>query len=419
MLGLVIFTLGLVSVSAGGGRETTREDGPTNLRWTMWVSTETEQQQWEELARDFEETADNVTLSIDSTGWNAYWTRLQTQIASRTQADIIAMQSLRAYGFYSLGGFLPLDDFIANDPELDLSDFDEAMIDALTYDGQIYGLPYDSGPAVLYYNMDLFDDAGLQYPDESWTWDEFLQAARALSGNGNHGYAVNDSLDGLVYFIWGMGGDYFNSETGNYDFTQDATADAFQFVSDLFHVHQVARPLTEFANPFFQVEQFLGGSVGMFIEGPWQATTLRAAEFRWGMAPVPEGPAGRYTPVAGSGFSISSETENPAAAWEALRSITSTESLTKLAEWGRGLPARASAVQGFFDGQEAVEGLEWVVDSVDFGRAYTGHNNWQEVQSIVQDEVQALLLDSSITGEDVARRITTRIQSIAPNVETF
>lgn len=419
ILAIVMLFGGLSTVFAGGGAEATREDEPADLRWTMWVSTDEEQRQWEELATDFERSTENTTLSIDSTGWNAYWTRLQTQIASRTQADIIAMQSLRAFAFYSLGGFLPLDDFIANDPDLNLEDFDPAMIEALSHDGQIFGLPYDSGPAVLYFNMDLFDSAGIPYPDETWDWDDFLDAAIALTGNGNHGLAVNDSLDGLVYFIWGMGGDYFDTTTGNYDFTQRETAEAFQFVSDLFHEHQVARPLTEFANPFFQVEQFIGGSVGMFIEGPWQATTLRAADFRWGMAPVPEGPAGRYTPVAGSGFSISSDSQNPEAAWLALRSITSTESLTKLAEWGRGLPARESAVTGFFRGQEAVEGLNWVVDSVDFGRAYVGYNNWQEIQSVVQDEVQALLLDSELTGEDLTRRITTRIRSIAPNVETF
>lgn len=414
---LLSLVLTLPLVAGGGGQSQT--DQRTRLRWTMWVSTDTEQQQWQEIANDFGRAHSNAELSIDSTGWVAYWTRLQTQLASRTQADVIAMQSLRAYGFYSLGGFLPLDDFIANDPSFDISDFDPAMIEALSFNGQIYGLPYDSGPAVLYFNKDLFDAAGLTYPDESWDFNDFLSAKKALTGNGNHGIAINDSLDGLVYFLWALGGDYYNGSTGRYDFTQPETARAFQYVSDLFHVHNVARPITEFGNPFFQVEQFIGGTVGMFIEGPWQITTLGAADFRWGIASVPRGPAGRFTPVAGSGFSISSETRNPQVAWEALKSITSTASLTKLAEWGRGLPARQSAIPGFFRGQQSITGINWVADSSDFGRAYLGHNNWQEVQSAVQDEIQALLLDPRINGNDLVRRITNRIRSIASNVQPF
>ena len=86
----------------------------------------------------------------------------------------------------------------------------------------------------------------------------------------------------------------------------------------------------------------------MHVDGPWQFINIREnSDFEWDVAPLPAGPAGSVTWAAGSGFGISNTTENPGAAWSALKTITSTRSLEKLVEAGRGYPARESAVSTF------------------------------------------------------------------------
>ena len=56
--------------------------------------------------------------------------------------------------------------------------------------GDVYGLPYDFGPYIIYYNKDLFDKHGVEYPTSSMTWDEFLEKCRALTGDGDYGFAT-------------------------------------------------------------------------------------------------------------------------------------------------------------------------------------------------------------------------------------
>ena len=91
---------------------------------------------------------------------------------------------------------------------------------------------------------------------------------------------------------------------------------------------KIAAPVTDLANPSFAVEEFFGGKIGMHVDGPWQFINIgENSDFEWDVAPMPAGPAGSVTWAAGSGFGISNTTENPAAAWTALKTITSTASL--------------------------------------------------------------------------------------------
>lgn len=410
----IILLIAFVSTAAfaGGGSEQAATDDEVVLTWGMWAATETEEQQWQELADDVNRAHPNIRVELETTGWGPYWTRLQTQLASGTQPDIIAMQSLRAYGFYSLGGFQPLTSFIDNDPDMDMDDFDPYMIEALSQGGEVYGLPYDAGPRVLFYNIDLFEEYGVDPPDGDTTWDEWVEIAAALTRDGNHGFSAVSTIDQALAWMAGAGGYYYDTDAEMYDLTASGTLEGLQFFADLVNVHQVMRPIDDPGNPNFSREQFYTGTVGMVDEGPWQATNIRAnADFRVGMAPLPIGPAGRRTPIAGSGFAMSAETAHPEEAYLAIKTITSSESLSKLAEWGRGFPARNSAVPSFYEGQEAMEGLEWIEQSLEYSFAQLGPQNYQEFQNIFAEELERLMLGLEEDAEPILREITRRAAS--------
>ena len=86
--------------------------------------------------------------------------------------------------------------------------------------------------------------------------------------------------------------------------------------------------MTDFADPVAGFNRFLGGKVAMHTNGPWQIVNVRAnAKFGWDVAPIPAGPAGSVGWAAGSGFGVSSATENADAAFKAISVITSKESI--------------------------------------------------------------------------------------------
>ena len=413
---LTLFVTGLAF--SGGQAEETTADDEVVLTWSMWAATDTEEEQWQELADDVNREHPNIRVELETTGWSAYWTRLTTQLASRTQPDIIAMQSLRALGFYSLGGFQPLTPFIENDPDIDMDDFDDGMIEALSHEGEVLGLPYDAGPLIMFYNVELFEEHGIDPPGADTTWSDFVEIAAELTDGDSYGYATTAVLDKMLPFIASAGGNYWDVDAGRYDLTHPGVEEGLQYVTDLMNEHEVIRPIDEPGNPNFSREQFYTGTIGMIIEGPWQATNIRAnADFEVGMAPIPAGPEGRRTPVAGSGFAMSADTEHPEEAYLAIRTITSSESLSKLAEWGRGFPARDSAVDAYYEGQDEIRGLEWIEGSLENSFAQLGPPEYQEFQNIFNEELEALLFGQTTDARQVLEEITRRVSAnieIAP-----
>jgi len=195
---------------AGGAKENPKA-GPVALRWMMQAGTPTEVEQWKELAADVTKKYPNITVTLETTDFSSYWTKLPAEIASGTTADILYMQSLRTKGFAEKAA-RPMNDYINADKELDYKDFVEAIMNGLSVDGKIYGLPYDIGPYMLFYNADLFDRYGVPYPDDKMDWRGFLDRARKLTRNGNYGYAISTHFDRSIPFIWGNGGGILRQE---------------------------------------------------------------------------------------------------------------------------------------------------------------------------------------------------------------
>lgn len=411
---MVVLLFGVVAGVAfsAGQQEGGEGDETVTLTWGMWSATDTETAQWQELADDVTARYPNIEVQLETTGWTAYWARLQTQLASNTQPDVNGMQSLRAYGYYSLGGFQPLTPYIDADDDIEMTDYDPYMIEALSYSGEVYGLPYDAGPRVMFYNIDLFEKYDIDPPDGTTTWEDWAEIAAALTNGNDYGFSGIATIDASLSWIASAGGKYFDTETEQYDLTDPGTEEGLQFYADLMNEYEVMKPIDDPGNDNYAREQFYTGTIGMINDGPWQATNIRAnTDFRVGMGPLPIGPEGRKTPIAGSGFAMSAETDYPDEAYLVIKTITSSESLSKLAEWGRGFPARNSAIESFYVGQEAMTGLNWIEDSLPYSFAQLGPQNYQEFQNVFNQEVEALMLGQTNDAAAVLRRITERAGS--------
>ncbi|MCC3358941.1 ABC transporter substrate-binding protein [Bacillus sp. REN16] len=316
------------------------------LSWSMWANTPEEKQAWENLANKVTEEYPNIEVKVQTVGWADYWTKLPTNFASNKEADIISVHYSRAQGFAS--SFLPLDDFIKNDPNIKIEDFNEHILNSFKYKEQQVGLPYDFGPFVVYYNKDLFDKYQIPYPEAGWSWEEFVETARKLSQNQDKGFVVSSYIDHFIPFIFSNGGSHLD-ENGNYDLTNPKFVEIIQRLSDIV-VDGYAPPLVATDNPLWDQEQWLRGNIGMFVNGPWAMGGLsNNANFDFDIVPIPEGKDGSVTAIVGSGFSISKGTKFPEEAFKALTVLTSEDSLIELAELGRAFPARKSGHDIYYE----------------------------------------------------------------------
>ena len=140
-----------------------------------------------------------------------YYTKLQTTIAGGTAADLFWLSQEYVAGYRRRRRAARHHRHrLAEDqsPAANLEDYFPGILQTAQYDGRTYGLPWISQPVMLYYNPALFDAAGIAYPDDTWTWDTFKEAAAAMTdpAAGVYGTAFN-GWPPIQMFIWQAGGE--------------------------------------------------------------------------------------------------------------------------------------------------------------------------------------------------------------------
>lgn len=243
----------------------------------------------------------------------------QDDIAVKREAMIAAKEPLHVWssnwggdGFASdrfRGLLTDLTPLIERD-QWDTSDFIPEVFSIYTTEGKVWAIPFLTTGSYVYYNMKLFDEAGVPYPpsdwtDKSWTWDAFLETAQKLTKNPEDpNTAVYGGVNGLwpafdsIPMIWGA--DPFTVDALEKGFsepltlTDGTTAAAFQAMHDLVYVHKVA-PDAAATQALDQLGgAFLSGRVAMFMTGGWGHWNYKPIiddpnGFCWGAAPLPWG----------------------------------------------------------------------------------------------------------------------------------
>jgi multiple sugar transport system substrate-binding protein len=390
----------LAATFAGGARAE-----PVTLKWFMWSGSNAEKDAWQHVADMVTKKYPDITVQLETAAWPDYWTKLPTLAASNTLPDIVSLQSLRSPGFTSL--MVPLDDMIKRD-KFDIDSFDKSIVSGLSQEGQIFALPYDFGPLLIYYNADAFKEAGLAPPKAGWTVADFVKDAKALTQGTKFGYSLG-GVDQVVAWAASAGATYLND--GKLDLTNQKFADAFQSYVDLVAKEKVA-PLIPSSGSMQLGDvsrgRFASGDVAMVIDGPWQVINLKnSAKFRIGLAPLPAGAAGSITVSAGSGFGIATSSEHPEEAWKAIQVLTGPEAQQYLASQGRAFASRTAFQKYWYEA--AASGIENAQEGLDAAlkdaKPYVTTANWNTVNNLFE-QYQPLAMNGSQTAAQVLETIT-------------
>lgn len=244
------------------------------------------------------------------------------------------------------------------------ADYPDALLAVYRNGGKLLGLPYAFNVRTINYNRTVFDQVGVGQPTYTWTPDDFLKAAQALSsGNGEertYGYVARDIISDLFFFVGQFGGRITTGSgiDARPNFDDPQVVEALQWYLDLYRVHNVMPPM-QFAYNSQQViedrsfELIQNGRAGMWfdygygtfggnrerpIDGPGGQPQVN---FEVGVSPLPLGRAGlRGEDVYPRGFFISAQTQQPQACWEWLKFLS-----TDLSQLYGEIPARLSVQQ--------------------------------------------------------------------------
>jgi ABC-type glycerol-3-phosphate transport system substrate-binding protein len=377
--------LALTAVAAcGGGNDGSGGSGSgsadkADLTWQFWVGGTEDQAAWQKVADQAHTDHSGITVKLQGTDWNNYWSKIGTLLASGKAPCIIGMQSLRLASYAN--AMLPLDDLIKK-YGLKPEDFDKPIMDGLKADGKQIAIPYDSGPMVIFYNKDLFKAAGVPDPKPGWTIDEFKAAAKKLTTGGRTGLVTTPSDLGTASWVRTITGAEPLAD-GKLNLTDSKFVDGFTTWANFVRTDKIAPPVPS-GNTDFETTQFVSGKSAMQLNGPWSLIdTLGKVKFDLGIAPIPAGADGSKTYTAGSGFGISRSCKTPDAAFQAIMSMTGDKPLTTLAAAGRAYPARTATHPAWFTAAKIPEAKEVIDYASEHSVPLVTSKNWVQVNDLL------------------------------------
>lgn len=314
--------------------------------WHLWTGVEAETV--ETLVADFNASQSDVQVTPLSV---PDMQKITVAIASGTGPDVSDDFSTNIASYASMGMLMPLDDLIA-EAGLSLDDFVPAALDACRYEGKLYALPLGINLMALYYNKDLFEEAGLQPPT---TDEELLDAAKNLTkvhADGSIDVLGFPDFPGVYYlnnFMYAFGGQNIDAE-GNLTPDNEGTRRALELMVDYrktFGVENVVRFSTggKYLDP---TDPFLAGKQAMRVDGPWMGPTLDALgiDLNYGIIPIPyraghEDEAGSAV-ISCSVAYIPANAKDPKAAFEFLKYWCAGDGAKTFMVMNHNFPARYS-----------------------------------------------------------------------------
>ncbi len=224
--------------------------------------------------------------------------RLAADFSAGTQPDVMLLNYRRIAPFADEGALAPVGPYLAKSTVIKEADFYQPAIDGFRYKGDLWCIPQNVSSLAVYYNKALFDAAGLAYPADDWTWDDFVAAAKALTvdkdGDGvtdQFGVGIDPILYRLAPFIWQAGGELVDDPANPTRLALDSPAalQAFQWFVDL-QVKEKVVPDAAAEAARDSESRFLDGTLGMFFNSRRPVPTLRTIkDFDWDVAPLPRG----------------------------------------------------------------------------------------------------------------------------------
>lgn len=349
--------------------------GQTEVRFGYWNVSDSYDQLVRSLIDEFNASQTEIVLVAEPITGNVR-DQVIVRMASGVAPDITWWAGNWYPEMIESGGFLDLRPYIDRFMAEDIEDFFQPLLEGMTWRGGLYGLPLDANPFALYYNQNAFDQAGIAYPDDTWTWERVAEEARKLTVTGGdrverHGVVglLERSYSPTYALIWSNGGeiyDRFESPT-EATVTAESVIDSIQWAADLRWVHGVTPTPEEYAAAWADA-RFMAGQAAMLFWHRGVVDPLRSgADFDWDVATMPSGIQGKSTFVATAGWSILSSSRNPDAAFKALQYFASRETMDRFTQ-DRGIPVRASLVTRFLNPMSPPMNDRVFIDSLAFGR---------------------------------------------------
>ncbi|MFI6424686.1 sugar ABC transporter substrate-binding protein [Promicromonospora sp. NPDC050880] len=334
-----------VAACGGGSGGDTEGDGSLSV-WIMQGTNPDADAFFDDVAAAFEEET-GATLDVEFVEWGDAHDRFVTSIAGGTTPDVAETGTTWTPEFADAGALAPLDEYVDEAGVTD--DLVEGLVEAGTYDEQLYGMPWYAGVRSLVYNTEMFEQAGVEPPT---TWDELEAAAAGLKEEfpDKIAVAVPGDAEFTVYpWVWGAGGEVatLDGDTWTSGLDSPESQEGIEFWTGLATEGGYSSTGATTWRETDVLDAFAAGDVGMAVMGSWTPGAIVEAnadmEGKFAAVPIP-GQDGGIAPsvLGGSHLSMFETAQDKDLAWTFIEMMTTGEFAQQWAEQSGYFPGQVS-----------------------------------------------------------------------------
>ena len=342
---------GMSGCSSNTPKENTDANANTTKELTVAIWDTYQEPGLTQIMDDFTEKT-GIKVKIQVTPWDQYWTMMEAGATGGTLPDVFWMHSNQVAKYAKYDILMDLSDKISSSQSVDMTKFPEELVELYqNEDGKQVAIPKDVDTIALWYNKTAFDEAGLSYPDESWTWDTFREAAKKLTkeDGSQYGTVIRPSANHETYYnmIYGWGGSVISEDKKTSHWDDEKTIEAMEFVEEM--IKDGSMPSYAAIAENESIALFESGKVAMCMLGSWQSDLFNNEYVKehCDVAVLPKKDDTRISIYNGLGWAASADSKNGEAAWQLIEYLGSEEAQKKQSDLGITISAYEGTEDGF------------------------------------------------------------------------
>lgn len=345
-----------------------------------------------------------------------YQTRFRTLLAGGTPPDLMRLNDDFMREMSDKKTILDLSQYTS---ELDKSQYFENVFDFSDLPNGRAGLAVGTSPRVMFINKTMFEKKGVPLPpttwtSEGWTWDDYLETAKALTGGGDFGTVlVKDTAFENTWSTNNGGQGVFSEDGRSFTLADPEGIEAMQWAADLSLKHKVSPTWAEISSDQAEQRLFAAGRIGMYFSAMPVAGYLaeNVTDFEWDVAPVP-GNVHQYSEGSMIVQVIPEKAKDPDGAWEFLKFITGEDGGRFFAERRTCVPLHRGAAETLISAgsDTAPENVQLFIEAADHNRSVNSTTATAAAVAIYRPQLQRALI-GEISVEEALTSVRAQVEA--------
>lgn len=368
-----------------------------------YFETDAQKQMIQVLMDGFNASQEQYHVTHVYVPFSDYEKQLTLGLASGELPDLVILDGCGMASFIQLGLFGDI-----SDADIKWDEYIEGPMNSTMMDGKHYGIPFATNCTALFYNKDLFDAAGVAYPNENTTWAQFREMAKTLTKDGVFGFgnAATNTDEGTfqcLQWLYTAGGTYLDVEKG---------APAYQFMQDMINDGSWTKEVVNWTQSDVN-NNFMAGNIAMQQNGPWQIPGIKAnvPDMNYGVTVLPklDENAGQATSILGGENMGVVNKEDTAGAVAFLKYYDQTENMVEAMKTYGSFPPKTEAAKDAYWTGDPIQAafIQQLQTSIPRGPSAS----WPSYSAAIQTGFQEALTLAK-TPEQIAKDTQAAVEAV-------